>query len=207
VDFFISIMARKLLFLRHGDIDKRYHNRYVGSTDVSLSEQGRRQAGAIKDLLHSRGFDHCVCSPMKRCRETATAVMESREISIEIDKDLREIDFGQWEGMSFDDILKTSPDQVKRWAAFDPSFAFPAGEKIGDFFTRIGDVAGRMTDDPADTILLCTHGGVIRAMICHFLKLKPWQYILFKVKPASVTTIELFDGGGILTGLNETGQV
>ena len=44
-------------------------------------------------------------------------------------------------------------------------------------------------------------------MIFHFLKLKPWQYILFKVKPASVTTIELFDGGGILTGLNETGQV
>ena len=199
-------MARRLLFLRHGEIGEQYHNRYVGSTDVSLSEQGRRQAFAVRELLKGRAFDYCVCSPMKRCRETAIAVMESKGIRIEIDQNLREIDFGQWEGMSFDEILRTSPDQVRHWAAFDPSFAFPDGEKIGDFLTRIESIAGRMANDSADTILVCTHGGVIRAMICHFLKLNPWQYILFKVKPASVTTIELFDGGGVLSGLNETGQ-
>jgi alpha-ribazole phosphatase len=200
-------MARKLLLLRHGEIGEEYLNRYIGSTDPPLGERGRRQVDTIRTYLQSRIFDHCLCSPMRRCRETVAAVLESRETAIEFDQNLREIAFGEWEGMSFDEIVKTSPGGVRRWIDFDPAFAFPGGESIGDFLERIRCVAERVSDDPADTILLCTHGGIIRTLICHFLRLKPWQYILFKVKPASVTTIELFDDGGILTGLSETGQV
>ncbi|MEI8172575.1 MAG: histidine phosphatase family protein [Deltaproteobacteria bacterium] len=207
MDFLLGFMARKLLLLRHGETGEAYLNRYVGSTDFPLSERGRRQAGVMKMFLHDRVFDHCLCSPMARCMETAAAVLESREIRMEIDHNLREIDFGQWEGMSFDEIAKSSPDLVRRWGAFDPVFAFPGGESIGDFLERVRFVAERLSHDPADTILLCTHGGIIRTMICHFLKLEPWQYILFTVKPASVTTIELYDSGGILTGLSETGQI
>jgi len=181
-------------------------NRYIGSTDIPLSEGGKQQVGAIKEYLSGHIFNRFICSPMLRCRETAMAILESGDIGFEIDRDLREIDFGQWEGMSFDDIVKTSPDLVQKWAAFDPDFAFPGGERIGDFLERIRRVAERVSDDPADTILLCTHSGVIRTMICHFLKLKPWQYILFTVKPASLTTIELFDNGGVLSGLSETGR-
>jgi alpha-ribazole phosphatase len=207
VDFLLGYMARKLLLLRHGETGKQYMNRYIGSTDIPLSEEGKQQAGAIKEYLCGHMFDRLICSPMLRCRETAMAILESGDIGFEIDRDLREIDFGQWEGMSFDDIVKTSPEPVQKWAAFDPEFAFPGGERIGDFLERIKRISERVSNDPADTILLCTHGGVIRTMICHFLKLKPWQYILFMVKPASLTTIELFDNGGVISGLSETGRL
>jgi len=200
-------MARKLLLLRHGEVDEKYRGRYVGRTNLPLGERGHRQVGAIKTYLQSRRFDHCLCSPLLRCRQTAGTVLESSDISMEIDDDLREIDFGRWEGMSFDDISKAFPHQVKHWMDFDPDFAFPEGECIGDFMVRMRCVAKRLNEDSADTILMCTHGGVIRSLICHYLGLKPWQYILFKVKPASVTTIELFDGGGILAGLSETGPL
>jgi broad specificity phosphatase PhoE len=123
---------------------------------------------------------------------------------MEIDDNLREIDFGQWEGMRFEDIARTFPDRVIDWMALESDFAFPGGERIGDFMTRMRSVAERLNDHSSHTLLLCTHGGVIRSLICHYLGLKPWQYILFKVKPASITTIELFDSGGILAGLSET---
>jgi alpha-ribazole phosphatase len=177
VDFLLGFMARKLLLLRHGETGEAYLNRYVGSTDFPLSERGRLQVGVMKMFLHDRMFDHCLCSPMTRCMETAEAV------------------------------AKSSPDLVRRWGAFDPVFAFPGGESIVDFLERVRCVAERLIHDPADTILLCTHGGIIRTLICQFLKLEPWQYILFTVKPASVTTIELYDSGGILTGLSETGPL
>jgi len=207
VDFLLFLMSQKLLLLRHGDIGEQYRDRYIGSTDVSMSPLGHQQVSAIRKLLGKERPSRCISSPMMRCRETAAIVMETADMDFTVDSDLREIDFGRWEGMTFEEIQKAFPDNTERWAEFNANFAFPGGEKIGDFQGRIIGAAERLVTNPADTILLCTHGGVIRLLICHFLGLQPWQYILFKVKHASLTTIELFDGSGILSGLNETGQV
>jgi len=200
-------MARKLLLLRHGDIGEQYRDRYIGSTDVSMSPRGHQQVMAVLALLRKGEPCQCISSPMKRCRETAAVIMEAADMKFTVDPDLREIDFGQWEGMTFDEIQEAFPDQTDRWAEFNADFSFPEGEKIADFQARIIGVAHRLETYPADTIVVCTHGGVIRLLICHFLGLQPWQYILFKVKHASLTTIELFDGSGIISGLNECGQV
>jgi alpha-ribazole phosphatase len=205
--FFIIHMARKLLLLRHGDIGKQYQDRYIGSTDVSMSPLGHRQVMAVRALLDKEMPCQCISSPMIRCRETAAVVTKAAGMDFTVDSDLREIDFGRWEGMAFEEIQKAFPGEINRWAEFDADFAFPGGDKIGDFQGRIVGVAQRMVTNPADTVLVCTHGGVIRLLICHFLGLQPWHYILFKVKHASLTTIELFNGSGILAGLNETGQV
>ena len=198
-------MAQKLLLIRHGETGEQFNGCYIGSTDVPLSERGRRQVGMMKGFLRHQSFNRFICSPLLRCRETAEVILTSHEAGFEIDQELREIDFGQWEGMSFEEIVQASPDRVRRWKAFEPDFAFPGGERIGDFLERIRRIAERVSKDPAETVVLCTHGGVIRMLICHFLRLRPWQYILFTVKPASLTTIELFDGSGVLSGLSERG--
>lgn len=205
--FFIIDMARKLLLLRHGDIGEQYQDRYLGSTDVSMSLLGHQQVRAVRALLGKEKPCNCISSPMTRCRETAAVVMETADMDFTVDPDLREIDFGRWESMAFGEIQEAFPGEIDRWAEFNADFAFPGGDKIGDFQKRITGVAQRLVTNPTDTILVCTHGGVIRLLICHFLGLQPRHYILFKVKHASLTTIELFDGAGILAGLNETGQV
>jgi broad specificity phosphatase PhoE len=109
--------------------------------------------------------------------------------------------------MALEEIQKAFPEEIDKWAQFNADFAFPGGDKIGDFHGRIVGVAQRQVTNPVDTILVCAHGGVIRLLICHFLGLQPWHYILFNVKHTSLTTIELFNGSGILSRLNETGQV
>jgi alpha-ribazole phosphatase len=196
-------MARKLLLLRHGDVGEQYHDRYIGSTDISMSELGHQQIRAVKIWLHSHSIDCCYCSPMKRCREAAEIVLEQRNMECKVDQDLREIDFGQWEGLTFNEINRDFPDGVSKWNEFDSDFSFPDGERIGDFIKRIICFADRLEAESADTVLVCAHGGVIRLLICYFLGLNPWQYILFRVRHASVVTIELFDGAGMLSGLYE----
>ncbi len=204
--FFEECMARKLLLLRHGDTGLQYRNRYIGGMDVPMSPHGHQQIKAVGVLLGREEFSQCLCSPSQRCRETAALITEPRGMGFSIDPDLREIDFGQWEGMTFDEIGRLFPDRVDTWANLDADFTFPGGEKIADFQARIVRVANSLAANPADTVLVCTHGGVIRFLICHFLGLQTWQYILFQVKHASVTTIEIFNGSGILAGLNEAGQ-
>ncbi|HUH65591.1 MAG TPA: alpha-ribazole phosphatase [Syntrophales bacterium] len=196
-------MAKKLLLVRHGEVGKEYLDRYIGSTDISMSPHGREQIKAAQPLLQSSTPDVCISSTMKRCRETAAILTEGSGMELVFDPDLREIDFGRWEGMTFEEILKGFPNDIDRWIEFRPEFTFPGGEKIGDFQARIQGVAGRLAANSADTILVCTHGGVIRLLICHFLGLPPWQYVLFKVQRASLTTIELFGESGMLSGLNQ----
>lgn len=198
-------MARRLLLLRHGDIGDEYRGRYIGSSDVPLSGAGRRQAEAIALRIRAASPERCLASPLRRCRETAKIVSGATGLRFEIDPDLREINFGAWEGLTFHEIAESASGLVKRWAAFDARFAFPKGEATEDFLSRVRRVADRLAAEPADTLLACTHGGVIRSLVCHFLGLAPWQYILFTIRAASLTTIELFDGKGVLTGLSETG--
>jgi alpha-ribazole phosphatase len=199
-------MTRKLLLLRHGDVGEKYRDQYIGSTDISMSELGQHQVTAVRTWLLSHSIDSCYCSPMKRCREAAKIVLEQRNMDCTIDPDLREIDFGRWEGLTFDEINRDFPDDVSKWNEFDKDFSFPDGERIGDFIKRIICFADRLEAESADTVLVCAHGGVIRLLICYFLGLAPWQYILFRVKQASVVTIELFDGAGVLSGMYEMGQ-
>jgi len=121
-----------------------------------------------------------------------------------IDADLREIDFGRWEGMSFTEIAAADPAAVERWAALEENFAFPGGESIRNFRERIRAAADRIAADSAQDVVAITHGGVIRLLICLFLGLDVRHTLLFEVRPASITELSLDDGKGVLKRVNDT---
>jgi broad specificity phosphatase PhoE len=115
-----------------------------------------------------------------------------------LDPDLREIDFGRWENRTLAEVAAAEPDLVARWADYDPTFAFPGGEGLDGFQARVLRVAGRLAGDPAGTVLVVSHAGVIRALVCHYLGLPLSQYELFHMAHASITLIHLFDGRAML---------
>jgi broad specificity phosphatase PhoE len=196
-------MAERLILIRHGDLGTRRRGRYIGRTDAPLSQEGRRQAAALAGPLVRRlNGASVLVSPLRRTRETAECAL-GRGANFAIDSDLREIDFGRWEGMGFAEILAADPATVDRWAALVDDFAFPDGESIGNFRKRIGAAAGRIAADPAQTVVVVTHGGVIRFLICHFLGLSDRAHLLFDVQPASISEIRIDGGKGVLTLLNE----
>jgi broad specificity phosphatase PhoE len=141
---------------------------------------------------------------MQRALETARNAVLPLGLQFDIDPDLREIDFGTFEGLTFDEINSRYPEQVSIWTGLDRKFAFPQGEGVACFLERIQKVGSRLASLENDTVIVFTHGGVIRALICYFLGLEPIHYVLFDVDHASVTTIRLFGESGVLSCLNDT---
>ena len=196
-------MAKRLILIRHGDLGDRLRGRYIGRTDAPLSVEGRRQAAALAGPLAQLPSKASVLvSPLCRTRETAEFAL-GRGANFAVDPDLREIDFGRWEGMGFAEILAADPAAVDRWAALAEDFAFPDGDSIRNFRKRIGATAERIAADPAGTVVVVTHGGVIRFLICHFLGLPDRAHLLFDVQPASISEIRIDGGKGVLTLLND----
>jgi alpha-ribazole phosphatase len=104
--------------------------------------------------------------------------------------------------MSFEETRALDPAAVERWARGEADFAFPGGERVADFVERTRAVGARLAADDADTVIAFTHGGVIRHLICHYLRLSdPRHPLMFDVRYASLTIIELHDGRGVLAGL------
>lgn len=170
---------------------------------MPAAPHGLQQARGLAKLVRSKGPGRCFCSPLVRASQTAEVIGNSTGLRVEVDKDLREIDFGQWEGKTFGQIAAEDPEAIDRWAEFSEEFAFPGGESVGGFLTRIRRAAHHLEEDPADVVVAVTHAGVIRGMICHLLGLPSRHYLLFDVRHAACTTIDLADGKGVLSGLNE----
>lgn len=194
-------MAQRLILVRHGDLGENCRGRYIGRTDAPLCTEGRRQAASLTEALGPLEGARILSSPLLRTRETAEIALGNGR-AFSIDEDLREIDFGRWEGMGFDQIAACDPGAVERWTAMEKDFAFPDGEGLQSFRERIGNVAGRMTADPARTVVAFTHGGVIRVLICHFLGLDTRDFVRFDVQPASLSEFRINGGEWDLFLLN-----
>lgn len=196
-------MAERLILIRHGALGDRCRGRYIGRSDPPLSEEGRAEAAALAGRFDPLpGGTVILVSPLLRTRETAELVL-GRNKDFTIDPDLREIDFGRWEGMRFAEILADDPAAVDRWANWAEDFSFPDGESIGHFRKRIEAAARRIATEPAGRAVVVTHGGVIRFLICRFLGLPDRAHLLFDVQPASLSEIRIDGGRGVLTRLNE----
>lgn len=197
------LRLRTIALLRHAETAVQYSGCLIGSTDLPLALERRRKASLLSPRIEGERPARLYCSPLRRARETAESLGESLGMIPKIDSDLREIDFGRWEGMTFDAIQASDPEAVARWARFEPDFAFPGGESIEDFLARIRRVAKRFVECEGPSVLAVTHAGVIRAMICHLLGLSPRQYVLFDVKPASLTKIAVYGDSGVLSCLSD----
>jgi broad specificity phosphatase PhoE len=171
----------------------------IGATDIPLDAVGEAQARRLAMRLARWAPQACYCSPLQRCRQMASVVVP--DLQPHLDPDLREIDFGQWETRTFAEAAGNAPVLVERWAAFAPDFTFPGGESVSGFLCRVRSVAERMVHAEAKTVLAVTHGGVIRAMICHLLGLEPRRYVAFDVPYSALAVIDLFDGQGVLSAL------
>lgn len=196
-------MAKKILLARHCETGPDYYGRFVGSSDIGLGpaapEQAKRLAGIIAAYHPSVTF----CSPLRRAQLTAEMVSNGTPLGeILTEPDLREVDFGRWEGLSFAEIAEGDAELVKRWSVWSPEFAFPDGEVTGDFLQRVQTAGDKLAAREEETVLAIAHGGVVRALICHLLRLPARNYLLFDVKPARLTVIDYFPEGGVLAGFN-----
>jgi len=140
--------------------------RYCGRTDVPLSRAGREQLGQLVDYLSRVALSGTtvIASPALRSRETATAITAALGGEARSDGRLREIDFGDAEGMTFAQLERRWPSLAPVLLRDDAQVDWPRGEGWSDFAARVGAAWRDLSAEPHDAIVV-THGGPLRLML------------------------------------------
>ena len=163
----------RLVLVRHGDTVADSSIRYYGATDVVLSRAGRHQAERAAGLIGDEVFGCVVASPLARAWQTATVLAPRQPICLE--EGFREVNFGDWEGLTREEIEDRDPALFARWQRDIPEFDYPGGEARASFRARIEAGLGRLLDLEAESVLVVAHKGVIRTLVERLTGQRPAQ--------------------------------
>jgi probable phosphoglycerate mutase len=198
----------RLLLLRHGQTPLSIEKRYSGLGDPQLTPEGERQAAAAARRLRSYDIGAIVSSPLGRARRTAEIVAAEVGRQVQVDEDLREVDFGEWEGLTFAEVRKKWPNEMAAWLA-DPAVAPPGGESFLDAQQRV--IAARertLATYPEDTVLLVSHVTPIKLLVQLALEAPLAALYRMHLDLASLTTVDAYaDGPAVLRVFNDTAHL
>lgn len=155
--------------LRHGEIDNVEPKRFMGQTDVPLTDRGIKQAFWWRRQWSKIRFDGIWCSDLDRSRRTAEIMSEQFACPLKVTPNLREINLGKWDGMPVEDIRSQF---LEEWAARGRDMAKyrpPGGESFADLQDRIVPVFEEIARDATGDVLITAHSGVNRVILCHVL--------------------------------------
>lgn len=141
--------------------------RFCGHSDPDLNEQGRAQLTSLAERLPMGEIDAVYSSDLRRAMSTAQAIAAARNIPRVLRPALREIHFGQWEGLSWKEIEALDPDYARDWMARHPDLPAPAGESFQAFEARVLEEVDHLLEDVQGTTAVVTHGGVLRVVLRH----------------------------------------
>ncbi len=184
-----------LTLIRHGESVWNRERRIQGSLDPELSPRGRRQA----DLLVAHLRPHLAptvaavySSPLRRAAETATRIAEACGLPATLDPGLREIFLGEWEGKTVEEIRASFPGLYERWIEDPVASPAPGGEDLKAFEQRVMEAVQRMqSDHPGRDLIVVSHGGVIKTIICHALGLDVRHLFRLKQDNTAVNRLQL----------------
>ncbi len=197
--------ATTLIVVRHGETIWNTEARFQGHTDIPLSERGRAQARATARRLAGVHIDAAYCSPLQRCLETTQIILQGRAIEPTAKEDLREASHGRWEGMTHIEVLERYPEDVAKKAADPANYGGTDGEPLGKVQKRVWKtIMDLVRAHPQHTLLVTSHGGPIRALICSALGLDLANSERIAVHNAAITVIKVSqEGNALLLGMND----
>jgi alpha-ribazole phosphatase len=179
----------ELFLVRHGETDSNVKNIYSGWTDTPLNITGKNQALNLKKLLEDEHLDYIYSSPLRRALFTAEIINSDRRLDIIEDSSLKEFNFGIFENLSHEEILKKYQDIYKLWSSL-PSYRLSKGDSFESFYQRISDFSKNLlTNHDSGKVLIVSHGGVTRSIISYMLNLKPEDSWKFKINTGSLSKL------------------
>lgn len=198
----------KLLLVRHGDTEANSAERYWGRSDVRLSASGLRQAERLRHRLSNEKIDAVYSSNLSRALVTAQTIASEHQLEVIACPELCEIDFGKFEGLSFAEVSQLYPEVAKLWAERNPSLEFPEGESLDGFGERVSQFLSRLEKHSSgETILVVAHSGSLRVLVCRLLGIGLQHRWHFRLDLASLSILDTYPQGAILTLLNDVSHL
>jgi alpha-ribazole phosphatase/probable phosphoglycerate mutase len=165
-------MASTLILVRHAQT--ALSGTFCGSTDPPLNERGQAQLPGLSERLSQFSFDRIYCSDLLRAQQTAAAVAAPRAIPIEVRQGLRQIHFGAWETLTWQEIEQADAAFAVRWVAEFPNVTPPGGEPIAQFRLRVLEEFALIRQQACgQTVAVITHSTVLRVLLEELGHLSP----------------------------------
>ena len=196
----------RLILLRHGEPDETVDGRCYGQLDPGLSKRGRDQMRRAWLLLNRACPAAIYSSPSRRAVESAAlrAIDAPRPI---LDERLKEIDFGAFEGLTYDEISVRYPQKYREWMTRPTETVFPDGESLASMSARVGEVLEEIRQQhPRETVVVVSHGGPNRVALARALDLDPRGIFKLAQAYACVNAIDYTAGHAVVLLMNATVQ-
>lgn len=192
----------KILLIRHGDTDY-VDEALAGRIDSPLNDLGWEQANRVAAAIQHLPISAIYASPLIRTQQTAKPLADSLNLEIKLSQGLNQVDFGQWQGLSFEDLIKDP-----NWQAFQLNPAtvkIPGGEDGFMVRERVAlAIKEIVKDNQIDSIIACfSHGSIIRHTISYFIGLPIDNLNQIRIAPASISTLNVKGDAGKVYHLNQ----
>lgn len=188
-------MPTRILLVRHGETRLTLEDRFAGSNDISLSNEGREQAASLGIRLSSVSIAAVYASPMARTLETARIIAGPHNLPVQIIDALREIDYGNWEGLTRDEVTCRFPQAYSLWEE-DPLLVAPEGGESGlSVIHRALPIMREIIERHRhQTVLVVSHKGTNRLLVSSLLGLDARGYReRLDQSPAALTILDFMN--------------
>lgn len=180
--------------MRHGETMWNRQGKYQGQSDVPLTDEGREQARILSERLKDEKIDVIYASDLDRAIETAAIIAKYHDLNVLPAPLMRELNFGIWEGMTYDEIIQKWPQEYNEWQRDPHNKKPPEGETLAELCKRVSKFLKETArEHPDSRILVVSHAGPIRAILSVLLNLRQDFFWKFKISNTSITIIE-YDG-------------
>lgn len=192
-----------LTLVRHASTRLNAEHRYQGWCDPPLSDAGRAEALRLRRCLAAEEPDFLLSGDSRRCIETAALALPA--VTARLDPRLRELDFGAWDGLTYEECHAADPERLSAWID-DPSRAHPpGGESFESFCGRVDAVLRSLP--AAGGVVVLTHGGPLRRLLCRVLGLGWEEAMRLRLSPCGITRLAIQGSAGRLVTLNDTAHL
>ena len=193
----------RVLLLRHAETEWNRERRFQGWRDVPLSAIGREQAESAARLLAATRIDAVWSSPLARARDTAAIIAAPHRLAVQESEAFREMGFGDWEGLTRDEVRERFPEAHRAWAETPHEATWPGAETLAAVRARaLAGLEALRAAHTGQTICLVSHGITGRLLILEALGLGPDRLWSFQLSSTGISELEFRDDWTTLHRMN-----
>jgi probable phosphoglycerate mutase len=195
----------RITFVRHGQTNCSCTNSFCGAVDVPLNDAGHAMAVAIADSYAGTRWAAIYTSPLQRARDTASPLAERVGLPLQIERGLREISYGAWDGMLEADVERMYSAEFKAWSEDPAAVAPPGGETAVEIQQRALAVIDAIRERyPDGEVFVASHKATIRIVVCSLLGINVRDFRRRVGQEVGASTVfEFKSTGPLLAALND----
>ncbi|AHM56674.1 phosphoglycerate mutase GpmB [Peptoclostridium acidaminophilum DSM 3953] len=195
----------RFFIVRHGQTKWNTQLKTQGQQDSSLDEIGMIQTQKLAKRLAAFNIDHIYSSDLGRTIQTSDIISAQLQKEYMLENSLREIDFGEWEGLTIEDIKKSYEEEFKMWRKEPDKARIPGAESLQEVADRITRGINKINEaHKSSNILLVSHGVVIKVLLLTLLNSSLSNIYKIKQDNTALNVVEFREYGPVLLRVNDT---